>query len=158
MHVQALAAGARVWKIASIDAGASIANRLLVASGVRGAGARAISRALVSIKTPTRDEKTTTLRRDFFTTLPCRSKSVRWAGPEAAHTSTPDVPSRPIKWPVNLLILHRSGPQNGLHKFAKIFAGADFTTVYRSSQAVIAIARESPLILPPLSGRFRSTP
>jgi hypothetical protein len=68
MYFQAVPAdGVSVWKIASIELGMSMAKRVLVASGVSGAGANAISNALVNINTPTNDVKTTTLRCAFFT-------------------------------------------------------------------------------------------
>jgi hypothetical protein len=59
--------GAAVWKIASIDCGKSIAKRLPLASGARGAGARASSRALVPVNNPTKEAKTIRLRRCLVT-------------------------------------------------------------------------------------------
>src|SRR3954468_21418413 len=58
--------GALVSKITSRVAGASTAKRLVEVSAVSGAGAIASSKALVSVKVPSRLTKTTTLRFEFF--------------------------------------------------------------------------------------------
>jgi hypothetical protein len=47
--------------------GVSMANRLLVESGDSGAGAKASNRALVSVKTVIKVDRTMTLRWVFFT-------------------------------------------------------------------------------------------
>src|ERR1700759_4403729 len=71
MYFQRVSArGALVWKITSMERGSSTAKRLVAASCARGAGARAISSALVRLRTPKSVEKTTSFRRDFFTVGP----------------------------------------------------------------------------------------
>ena len=64
------ASGARVLKIASRLDGASTAKRLVAASATIGAGASAIRSALVSVRTPSRVEKTMNFRCDFFIAPP----------------------------------------------------------------------------------------
>ena len=66
---RAVRTGASVWKIASIVCGASIANRLLDASALSGAGASASSSALVSVRTVISVERTMTRRWVFFTSV-----------------------------------------------------------------------------------------
>src|SRR5437762_2591807 len=64
------AQGDLVWKITSIESGASMANKLAEVSGVSGAGASASSNALVAVRTPMRVVKTRNLRWVFFTSTP----------------------------------------------------------------------------------------
>src|SRR4051794_37082588 len=66
MYFQRPTAGGVVSKIASSDDGASTANKLVDVSGVSGAGAKARSNALVSVRVLTRLTNTTTLRLDLF--------------------------------------------------------------------------------------------
>src|SRR5256885_1432667 len=123
MYFQAVPAdGVSVWKIASIELGMSMAKSVLVASGVSGAGANAISSALVNIKTPTNAAKTTTLRCAFFTLCPCRSKSVLVG--RAVRLSLIAVSDKTAHDPSDL---SSAKGCRSLHLFSKISCQSDFT-------------------------------
>src|SRR5437667_2521901 len=116
MHVQGAPFDATwVWKIASIEFEESIANRLLVASGVSGAGASAISKALVNIKTPTSEAKTTTLRCAFFTPVPTFKVRFVWLA-LSNNTARDSSDDSSVKG------------QSSLQEFSKISMGREFTT------------------------------
>src|SRR6478672_1731535 len=90
------ASGVRVLKIASRLDGASTAKSEVAASGTIGAGASAISSALVRVSTPSRVEKTMNFRCDFFMAPP-----ISGLAPGEGLLGNDDAPnwlsSRPIK-------------------------------------------------------------
>src|SRR5438874_9698571 len=108
--------GTAVLNRTSSDSGALIANRLLTASGLSGAGARARRSALVSVSAANSDAKTSTFR-------PGRAGGLFFAGFVvelllercADFTSTARLPCRPVaghvrtKRPMPPRLLHRHG-------------------------------------------------
>src|SRR5688500_16254022 len=93
--------GARVLKMASRLEGASTAKRLVAAAGTIGAGARAISSALVTESTPSSVEKTTSFRVDFFMAPPIYATqrgATQRGGTQRGGVDRPTWPgNRPIK-------------------------------------------------------------
>src|SRR5438067_6533133 len=151
MYFQAVPAdGVSVWKIASIELGMSMAKRVFVASGVSGAGANAISSALVNIKTPASAAKTTTLRCAFFTLCPCRSKSVLVG--RAVRLSSITVSDKTAHDPSDL---SSAKGCRSLHLFSKISCQSDFTAFTgRHKSAEIPEQSESPPLTPSMSRLF----
>src|SRR5688500_12339037 len=88
-----------VLKITSRLDGASIANRLLAASGISGAGASASRIALVSVRSPTKLTKTMNFRCEFFTARhpPWCARfdpSRPWPSPTEGFRRGPIIPNR----------------------------------------------------------------
>src|SRR5271155_2543146 len=111
MYFQRVCVGAAVWKTASIDCGTSIAKRLPLASGARGAGASASSRALVPVSNAIKEPNTTRLRRCLVTGCVLGGSFAGFGG----HLHGPgggSWPRGPIKGAAALVLLHRQLDEN----------------------------------------------